>query len=248
MFIANQHGDEYVVCEAALEHHPHADERRRAAREDDPRRADRHDRAARQRRRLRRRRDRPPATPVAAELDPCCARAVPARSTRTAAATTSTATTRTQRSTTEHPYQPGQDDPTRCRRRSPCGCCGTSGSRSSVVDFHHQGTYVDDEGRMITGSIMWPNADEEAERLGIGAQFDETVDDSKRAVSMMLTAVESKGYANITRYPSTTSARHRPQRLRPARLGLGADRDARRHRSEVQRLHRQDGLRRVRSR
>ena len=31
-----------------------------------------------------------------------------------------------------------------------------------VVDFHHQGTYVDEEGRMITGSVMWPNAEAEA--------------------------------------------------------------------------------------
>lgn len=74
-----------------------------------------------------------------------------------------------------------------------------------VVDFHHQGTYVDDAGKMITGSIMWPNSDEEADRLGLGDSWDATVDESKRAVAVMLNSLAGKGYANITRYPSTTT-------------------------------------------
>ena len=76
---------------------------------------------------------------------------------------------------------------------------------SVVVDFHHQGSYVDDDGRLITGSIMWPNATEEAERLGIADEFAETITMSKRAVSIMLTSLEQYGYANITRYPSTST-------------------------------------------
>jgi hypothetical protein len=75
-----------------------------------------------------------------------------------------------------------------------------------VVDFHHQGTYVDEDGRMITGSMMWPNAEAPVRaELGISdAEWDATVTDSKRVVSEMLDALDGKGYANLTRYPSTT--------------------------------------------
>ncbi|MFK5644898.1 M14 family zinc carboxypeptidase [Ornithinimicrobium sp. LYQ121] len=72
-----------------------------------------------------------------------------------------------------------------------------------MVDYHHQGTYVDDDGRMITGSIMWPNAVDTAAELGIADEFAETITDSQRAASVMLQAVDNYGYANITRYPST---------------------------------------------
>jgi hypothetical protein len=72
-----------------------------------------------------------------------------------------------------------------------------------VVDFHHQGTYVDDEGKMITASTMWPNAEDEAEILGISEEFAETVLLSKRVVSEILDGLEQYGYANVTRYPST---------------------------------------------
>ena len=74
-----------------------------------------------------------------------------------------------------------------------------------VMDFHHQGSYVDEAGDMVTGSTMWPNADEEAEALGIGDEFAETITRSKRAVSVMLTELEQYGYANISRYPSTST-------------------------------------------
>lgn len=72
-----------------------------------------------------------------------------------------------------------------------------------VMDFHHQGSYVDDAGRLITGSIMWPNAEDEAAALGISDEFAETVELSKRAVSVVLTELDQYGFANITRYPST---------------------------------------------
>lgn len=72
-----------------------------------------------------------------------------------------------------------------------------------IVDYHHQGTYVDEDGRMITGSIMWPNAVDTAAELGISEEFAETVEDSQRAVSVMVDAVQDYGFANITRYPST---------------------------------------------
>ncbi|GGK79506.1 hypothetical protein GCM10011509_30020 [Ornithinimicrobium pekingense] len=72
-----------------------------------------------------------------------------------------------------------------------------------MVDYHHQGTYVDDDGRMITGSIMWPNATDTAAELGISDEFAQTITESQRAASVMLQAVDGYGYANITRYPST---------------------------------------------
>lgn len=74
-----------------------------------------------------------------------------------------------------------------------------------VVDFHHQGSYVDEDGRMITGSLLWPNAVATAEQLGIADEFADTVLRSQRAVSVMVDAVQGKGYANLTRYPGTTT-------------------------------------------
>jgi predicted deacylase len=103
----------------------------------------------------------------------------------------------------DHPYQPGEDSANPVPEAIAMRLLWDERRPELVVDFHHQGTYVDEEGRMITGSIMWPNAEAEAERLGVAEEFAETVVDSKRAVSQMVTALEGKGYANITRYPST---------------------------------------------
>ncbi len=112
-----------------------------------------------------------------------------------------------------------------------------------MVDYHHQGTYVDDDGRMITGSIMWPNAVNTAAQLGISEEFAETITESQRAASVMLQAVDSYGYANITRYPSTTTPGIARNAYGLLGLRLGALRAARRHRPEVGRLHLQDGER-----
>ena len=103
----------------------------------------------------------------------------------------------------DHPYQPGPDTNNPVPEAIAMRLLWDERQPRLVVDFHHQGTYVDDEGRMITGSVMWPNAEEEAEALGISEEFAGVVTDSKRVVSEMLEALEGKGYANITRYPST---------------------------------------------
>jgi predicted deacylase len=103
----------------------------------------------------------------------------------------------------DHPYKPGADTDNPVPEAIAMRLLWDERQPRLVVDFHHQGTYVDEDGRMITGSIMWPNAQEEAERLGIAEEFDETVTDSKRAASQMLLALEQYGWANITRYPST---------------------------------------------
>ena len=74
-----------------------------------------------------------------------------------------------------------------------------------VIDFHHQGSYVDDDGDLITGSTLWPNATEAAANLGVEAQFAEAVELAKRVVSTMVTELDQYGYANITKYPGTTT-------------------------------------------
>lgn len=105
----------------------------------------------------------------------------------------------------DHPYLEGNDNANPVPEAIAMRLLWEERRPELVLDFHHQGTYVDDEGKMITGSIMWPNADAEAEKLGIADEFAETVTRSQRAVSVMLTELDQYGYANITRYPSTTT-------------------------------------------
>jgi predicted deacylase len=105
----------------------------------------------------------------------------------------------------DHPYQPGADTDNPVPEAVAMRLLWDERQPEFAVDFHHQGTYVDDDGRMITGSVMWPNATEEAERLGISEEFAETVTLSKRVVSEMLVSLDRVGYANITRYPGTTT-------------------------------------------
>lgn len=73
-----------------------------------------------------------------------------------------------------------------------------------VIDLHHQGTPLDAQGDMVTGSTLWPNANATAAALGISSQFDQVIFRSKQVVSTLLNALESKGYANFSRYPGTT--------------------------------------------
>lgn len=73
-----------------------------------------------------------------------------------------------------------------------------------VMDLHHQGTPLDANGDMVTGSTLWPNATATATALGIGSQFEQVIVRSKRVVSTMLNAVGQYGYANFSRYPGTT--------------------------------------------
>jgi predicted deacylase len=73
-----------------------------------------------------------------------------------------------------------------------------------VMDLHHQGSKTDAEGRMVTGSTLWPNATATADQLGIGPQFDQVVFRSKQVVSTLLQAIERYGYANFSRYCGTT--------------------------------------------
>jgi predicted deacylase len=73
-----------------------------------------------------------------------------------------------------------------------------------VIDLHHQGSKTDAEGGMVTGSTLWPNATATADQLGIRPQFDEVVFRSKQVVSTLLQAIDRYGYANFSRYCGTT--------------------------------------------
>ena len=72
-----------------------------------------------------------------------------------------------------------------------------------VLDLHHQGTYRDPDGSMVTAATTWPNAFGTADALGIRDEFEQDVETSKRVVSTLLTATDRKGYANFSRYPGT---------------------------------------------
>ena len=73
-----------------------------------------------------------------------------------------------------------------------------------VMDLHHQGSKTDADGRMVTGSTLWPNATPTADQLGIRPQFDQVVVRSKQVVSTLVEAVSRYGYANFSRYCGTT--------------------------------------------
>jgi predicted deacylase len=72
-----------------------------------------------------------------------------------------------------------------------------------VLDLHHQGTYRDPDGSMVTAATTWPNATGTADELGIRDEFDKDIETSKKVVSTLLTATDGKGYANFSRYPGT---------------------------------------------
>jgi len=105
----------------------------------------------------------------------------------------------------DHPYKPGADNDNPVPESIAMRLLYAEHEPEVVVDFHHQGSYVDEDGDLITGSTMWPNAVDTAAELGISEEFGEAVTLSKRVVSTMVTALDQYGYANITRYPGTTT-------------------------------------------
>ncbi|MGH3715501.1 MAG: M14 family zinc carboxypeptidase [Micromonosporaceae bacterium] len=63
-----------------------------------------------------------------------------------------------------------------------------------VVDYHHQGSYVSDDGDMITTSIFWPNTSgvpESAVRL------------SKQTCVVIADTLSHYGFAEVSQYPGT---------------------------------------------
>jgi predicted deacylase len=73
-----------------------------------------------------------------------------------------------------------------------------------VMDLHHQGSKTDADGRMVTGSTLWPNATGTADALGIRPQFNDVIFRSKQAVATLVEAVHQYGYANFSKYCGTT--------------------------------------------
>lgn len=65
------------------------------------------------------------------------------------------------------------------------------------MDMHHQGTYVDRNGDMITASTLWPT------NPGVDPAV---VERAKRVVATLYTKLQPYGYANVTRYPGGTEA------------------------------------------
>jgi Zinc carboxypeptidase len=63
-----------------------------------------------------------------------------------------------------------------------------------VVDYHHQGTYVDANGDMITASVFWPNAP------GVPTN---ALNASKQLTRLIYDTLMPFGYANVSQYPGT---------------------------------------------
>lgn len=64
-----------------------------------------------------------------------------------------------------------------------------------VVDFHHQGTYASDDGDMITTSVFWPIAE------GVESSV---VDVSKQTALTIYDTLEHYGFAEVSQYPGST--------------------------------------------
>jgi predicted deacylase len=62
-----------------------------------------------------------------------------------------------------------------------------------VVDFHHQGSYVNDDGELIRTSMFWPRPEG-------GAQQD-AIDRSKQVTWLMYETLEHYGFAEVSQYP-----------------------------------------------
>lgn len=103
----------------------------------------------------------------------------------------------------DHPYLPGDDNDNPVPESIAMRLLYEQYQPEIVIDFHHQGSYVDADGRLITGSTMWPNAVDTAAELGILPEFEAAITLSKQVVSTMVTELSQYGYANITRYPGT---------------------------------------------
>jgi predicted deacylase len=105
------------------------------------------------------------------------------------------------------PVAVGQGDnpvPEALAVRNAYDAAGGASGVDVVMDLHHQGSRTDAEGRMVTGSTLWPNATATADALGIRSQFDHVIFRSKQAVSTLVQAVHRYGYANFSRYCGTT--------------------------------------------
>ncbi|PTX61825.1 zinc carboxypeptidase [Melghirimyces profundicolus] len=61
-----------------------------------------------------------------------------------------------------------------------------------VVDYHHQGTYVDEDGKMIKTSVFWPSHPDVSR---------DAIKLSKQTSVLIYDTLEHYGFANVSQYP-----------------------------------------------
>jgi predicted deacylase len=62
-----------------------------------------------------------------------------------------------------------------------------------VVDYHHQGSYVNDDGELIRTSMFWPRPE--------GGANQDAIDRSKQVTWLMYETLEHYGFAEVSQYP-----------------------------------------------
>jgi len=62
-----------------------------------------------------------------------------------------------------------------------------------VVDFHHQGSYVNEDGELIKTSMFWPRPE--------GGAGQDAIDRSKQATWLMYETLGHYGFAEVSQYP-----------------------------------------------
>lgn len=92
---------------------------------------------------------------------------------------------------TENPYDLSQPNPV-TEALAVRNLFEDYGRPEVFMDMHHQGTYIDPNGDMVTASTLWPTA------VGVDPGV---VTRAKKVVSTLYTKLEQYGYAHVTRYP-----------------------------------------------
>jgi predicted deacylase len=104
----------------------------------------------------------------------------------------------------DNPNTPAPDDenpvPESLNVRALYDGAGGADDVAVVFDLHGQGTPLDANRDLVTGSTLWPTATPTAEELGIEDQFDDVVYFSKQVVSTLLNAMDKIAHANFSRY------------------------------------------------
>ena len=104
----------------------------------------------------------------------------------------------------DNPNTPAPDDenpvPESLNVRALYDAAGGADDVAVVFDLHGQGTPLDANRDLVTGSTLWPTATPTADELGIRDQFDDVVYFSKQVVSTLLNAMDKIAHANFSLY------------------------------------------------
>lgn len=65
-----------------------------------------------------------------------------------------------------------------------------------MLDLHHQGSYVAEDGKLIRTSMFWPRSDVQGGGMGQDA-----IDRSKQVTWLMASTLEHYGFAKVSQYP-----------------------------------------------